>query len=84
MDNRFVHGKIREELTAQQIFFPATRSPGLRAKEFPELQPYAGTQVVDGFIGRHLAAVGGGRWPVAGGRWQDVIAGEQRSAEHPH
>ncbi len=61
---------IREQLAAQQIFFPPAGSPGLRAEEFPDLQQYGGRQVDDGatalayangFIGRHLEAIAAGK-----------------------
>jgi len=66
----FVHGMIHDQLTAQQIFFPAAGSAALPASEFPDLQPYGGQQVDDGikaqayangFIGRHLEKVAGGQ-----------------------
>jgi hypothetical protein len=66
----FVHGMIHDQLTAQQIYFPAAGSKALPASEFPDLQQYAGQQVDDGikaqayangFIGRHLQAVAGGQ-----------------------
>src|ERR1700736_1024551 len=65
----FVHNMIHDQLTAQQIYFPAAGSAGLSATEFPELQQYGGQQVTDGvqaqayangFIGRHLQSVAGG------------------------
>jgi len=67
--NTFIHGQIRDQLTAQQISFPPARSPALDPTEFPDLQQYAGKQVVDGeaarayangFIGRHLTKIAGG------------------------
>ena len=66
----FVHGMIRDQLTAQQIYFPAAGSAALPASEFPELQQYGGQQLNDGikahayatgFIGRHLQSVAGGQ-----------------------
>lgn len=60
----------RDQLGAQQIFFPAADSKALPAAEFPDLQQYGGQQVVngdqakayaDGFIGRHLQAIGNGQ-----------------------
>jgi len=65
----FVHGMIHDQLTAQQIYFPAAGSAALPASEFPDLQQYGGQQVdngikaqayANGFIGRHLQAVAGG------------------------
>ncbi len=67
--NSFIHGQIGDQLTAQQITFPPVGSPALDPAEFPDLQQYAGKQVVDGetarayangFIGRHLKKIAGG------------------------
>lgn len=66
----FVHGMIRDQLSAQQIFFPAAGSTALPAGEFADLQQYGGQQVDDGikaqayangFIGRHLQVVAAGQ-----------------------
>jgi hypothetical protein len=66
----FVHGMIHDQLTAQQITFPAAGSAALPAGEMADLQQYGGQQVDDGikaqayangFIGRHLQAVAGGQ-----------------------
>jgi hypothetical protein len=65
----FVHGMIHDQLSAQQIYFPAAGSTALPAAEFADLQQYGGQQVdngikaqayANGFIGRHLQAVAGG------------------------
>jgi hypothetical protein len=66
----FTTNMVRGELTAQKIYFPAKGSPSLNPEEFPDLQQYAG-QLVDtpakakayanGFIGRHLKKVAGGK-----------------------
>jgi hypothetical protein len=65
----FIHGMITDQLTTQQIYFPAAGSKALPAAEFPDLQQYGGQQVNDGvkaqayangFIGRHLQSVAGG------------------------
>ena len=66
----FTTTMVRTELAAQKVYFPAKGSAGLDPKEFPDLQKYAG-QLVDtapkaqayanGFIGRHLDAVAGGK-----------------------
>ena len=65
----FIQGMIHDQLTAQQIFFPAAGSAALPASEFPDLQQYGGQQVdngikaqayANGFIGRHLQSVAGG------------------------
>lgn len=61
---------IQDQLTAQQIYFPAAGSAALPASEFPDLQQYGGQQVdngimaaayANGFIGRHLEKVAGGQ-----------------------
>ena len=66
----FTHGYVRDELAAQQIAFPWLDSPAITPREFPDLQQYAGQAVDDGdnakasangFINRHLAAIGGGK-----------------------
>lgn len=68
--NSFSHNMVRDQLSAQQIFFPAADSKALPASEFPDLQQYGGQQVVngdqakayaDGFIGRHLQSVANGQ-----------------------
>jgi hypothetical protein len=68
--HNFTSGMVRDELAAQKIYFPEKGSPGLDPAEFPDLQQYAG-QLVDtpeeakayanGFIGRHLEKVAGGK-----------------------
>lgn len=68
--NKFTLNMIKTELSAQKIYFPQKGSPALDPKEFPDLQQYAG-QLVDspakakayanGFIGRHLDKVAGGK-----------------------
>jgi hypothetical protein len=66
----FVQNTIHDQLTTQQIFFPAAGSASLPASEFPDLQQYGGQQVdngvkaqayANGFIGRHLQNVAGGQ-----------------------
>ena len=66
----FSHSMIRDQLSAQQIYFPPAGSDALSPAEFPDLQQYAGQQVLngdqakayaDGFIGRHLKGVAGGQ-----------------------
>lgn len=68
--HNFIDGQVHDQLAAQKIFFPAKGSPALDPKEFPDLQQYAGQQVVngdqakafaDGYIRRHLAAAGNGK-----------------------
>ena len=57
---------IHDQLAPQKIFFPKDQAAGL----FPDLQKYAGQQVLNGdqakayadkFINRHLAEIGGGK-----------------------
>lgn len=66
---KFATDNVRTELSAQKIYFPAKGSAGFDAKEFPDLQKYAGQQVNDGvkakayangYIGRHLDKVANG------------------------
>jgi len=66
----FSHNMVRDQLAAQQIYFPQAGSKALDAAVYPDLQQYAGQQVVsgeqakayaDGFIGRHLQGVAGGQ-----------------------
>src|SRR4051794_8994724 len=67
---KFATNSVKTELSAQKVYFPPKGSPGLDPKEFPDLQKYAG-QLVDngpkakayanGFIGRHLEKVAGGK-----------------------
>ncbi len=61
----FTHQQVHDQLAPQNIAFPATQAQGL----FPDLQQYAGQQVVDGdqahayaehFIAIHLQAIGQG------------------------
>ncbi len=66
----FATRSVRNELTAQKIFFPPAGSKDLSVEEFPDLQKYGGQQVDDGikakayangFIARHLAKVANGK-----------------------
>lgn len=61
---------VHSQLAAQDISFPAKGTAALNPSEFPDLQRYAGQKVdtgpkakayANGFIGRHLATVGGGQ-----------------------
>lgn len=61
---------VRQELSAQNIYFPAKGSPALDPKTYPDLQQYAGQKVDDGpkaeayangYIGRHLKKTAGGK-----------------------
>ncbi len=66
----FTTANVHNELASQKIFFPAKGSPSFSPAEFPDIQQYAGQQVVDGptakayangFIARHLQQIGGGK-----------------------
>lgn len=68
--HNFIDGQVHDQLAAQKIFFPAKGTPALDPKEFPDLQQYAGQQVVNGeqarafansYIGRHLRTMAGGK-----------------------
>jgi hypothetical protein len=64
----FVESQVSDQLTAQQISFPPA-GPGLDPQQYPELQQYAGQQVVNGeqanayagYIQSHLDEVAGGQ-----------------------
>lgn len=66
----FATTSVRNELSAQKIYFPPKGSPALDPAEFPGLQQYAGQLVDNGpkakayaneFIGKHLEKVAGGQ-----------------------
>jgi hypothetical protein len=73
-EGNFVTNMVKDQLTAQQIFFPAAdqikAGGALDPKEFPqEIRDQAGNQVIDGnqariyaqdFLGKHLQNVAGG------------------------
>jgi hypothetical protein len=68
--SQFGLNMVHTQLDAQSISFPPKGSPGLSAKEFPDLQQYAGQKVdsgpkakayANGFINRHLESASGGR-----------------------
>jgi hypothetical protein len=75
IEGSFVTNQVRDELTAQQIYFPAAdqikTGGALDPAKFPqEIQDQAGNQVTDGnqariyandFIGEHLQGVAGGK-----------------------
>ena len=74
-EGQFTTQQVKDELTAQQIFFPAAdqvkAGGALDPAEFPqEIRDQAGNQVTDGnqariyandFIGKHLEGVAGGK-----------------------
>jgi hypothetical protein len=66
----FATTSVKNELSAQKIYFPAKGSPALDPQEFPGLQQYAGQLVDNGpkakayaneFIAKHLEKVAGGK-----------------------
>lgn len=66
----FATDMVRDELSAQKIYFPEKGSSALSPEEYPDLQKYAGQQVDDyqkakayanGFIGKHLEDVADGK-----------------------
>lgn len=68
--HNFIDGQVHDQLATQKIFFPKAGTPALDPKEFPDLQKYAGQQVVNGdqakafangYIARHLATASGGK-----------------------
>lgn len=66
----FTNNMVKEELSAQKIYFPEKGSQALDPQEYPDLQQFAG-QLVDtpekakayanGYIGRHLNNVADGK-----------------------
>lgn len=61
---------VRDELTAQRIFFPEKGAANFSPEEYPDLQKYAGQQVdngekarayANGYIKRHLAKIADGK-----------------------
>lgn len=68
--SNFVTQNVKNELSAQKIFFPAKGSASLDPVKFPGLQQYAGQAVDTGpkakayaneFIGVHLDSIAGGK-----------------------
>ena len=66
----FATTSVRNELSAQKIYFPAKDSPALDPTKYPGLQQYAGQLVDNGpkakayaneYIGKHLEDVAGGK-----------------------
>jgi len=68
--HNFISDMVKNELTAQKIYFPEKGTPALDPATYPDLQQYAG-QLVDtpekarayanGYIGRHLKEVADGK-----------------------
>lgn len=69
--HNFVNGQVTNQLTSQQIYFPAKGSPELASNQIrPYLEKYAGQQLTTGaqaeayadhFIAVHVAEMGGGK-----------------------
>ncbi len=71
--NSFIHNQIKDELTAQQIYFPALNSAevtALPAADATAMNAYSGQQLTNGeqakvyansFIGVHLDEIAGGQ-----------------------
>lgn len=68
--SNFAKESVKDELTAQKIYFPPKGSPALDPAEYPGLQQYAGQQVDDGvkakayaneYIGVHLEHIADGK-----------------------
>lgn len=67
---KFATNQVQTELAAQKVYFPEKGSPAFSAKEYPDIQKYAG-QLVDtgpeakayanGYIGRHLDKIANGK-----------------------
>jgi len=67
----FVNNQVSDQLSSQQIFFPAAGSPALASPQIkPFLTKYAGQQLTNGaqaeayanhFIAVHIAEMGGGK-----------------------
>jgi hypothetical protein len=68
--HNFIGNEVHTQLAAQQIYFPASNSPAIKAPEFAAMRQYAGQQLTTGaqaevyadhFIANHLKAIGGGK-----------------------
>jgi hypothetical protein len=66
----FVNNEVHTQLAAQQIYFPASSSPAIKAPEFAAMHQYAGQLMTTGaqaevyadhFIANHLKVIGGGK-----------------------
>jgi hypothetical protein len=66
----FVNNEVHTQLAAQQIYFPASNSPAIKAPEFAAMHQYAGQLMTTGaqaqvyadhFIANHLKVIGGGK-----------------------
>src|ERR1017187_6296001 len=66
----FIGNEVHTQLAAQQIYFPASNSPAIKAPEFAAMHQYAGQLMTTGaqaetyadhFIANHLLVIGGGK-----------------------
>jgi hypothetical protein len=66
----FATSQVRNELSAQKVYFPVKGSPAFSPEEYPTIQKYAGQLVDDGpkakayaneYIGHHLKKIAGGK-----------------------
>lgn len=66
----FVHDQVHTQLSAQQIYFPASTDKSVAGSEFAEMRKYGGQQLTTGaqaktyadhFIAVHLKEIGGGK-----------------------
>jgi hypothetical protein len=66
----FANTQVRDQLAAQQIYFPKAGGPGFDAKTYPALQKYSEMQLTTGqqaadyanfYIGEHVKFVNGGK-----------------------
>jgi hypothetical protein len=67
--HNFIGNEVRTQLAAQQIVFPASNSPAIKAPQFAAMHQYAGQLMTTGaqaevyadhFIANHLKVIGGG------------------------
>jgi hypothetical protein len=65
-----VTSEVHTQLAAQQIYFPASNSPAVKAPEFAAMRQYGGQLMTTGaqaevyadhFIANHLKVIGGGK-----------------------
>jgi hypothetical protein len=66
----FIGNEVHTQLAAEQVYFPASNSPAIKAPEFAAMHQYAGQQLTTGaqaevyadhFIANHLKVIGGGK-----------------------
>ncbi len=66
----FIGNEVHTQLAAEQVYFPPSNSPAIKAPEFAAMHQYAGQQLTTGaqaevyadhFIANHLKVIGGGK-----------------------